>query len=171
MARRVILGKIGADYRFRVSQPGLDAATAGLDGLIFDADNIPARVAATGLATIGAAPQPKQPATVTLAHGAAPSLCIGVAESTYVTTGFEYFSGTWFIRIRNPNLNGGNPSTRYNEVPDMVGQWVTPFLFEGDDSQGTVQSCGWRISWDGTNISLHNYSGNGIRVRWAALEF
>ncbi|NBJ13353.1 hypothetical protein [Microvirga arsenatis] len=171
MARRIILGKHGAGYRFRVSEPGVDAAAASLDQIIFDADNIPARVAATGVRTVGAAAQPSVPTVATISHGVDPSLCIGVAESTYQTTGFEYQDGTWFIRAQHPDVNSGNPYSQYNGVSAMVGEWVTPFLFEGDTSEGGVQSCGWSIAWTSSSLTIRNYSANGIRVRWAALEF
>ncbi|KFG68711.1 hypothetical protein [Microvirga sp. BSC39] len=172
MARRIILGQYGSGYRFRVSQPGLDAATAGLDALIFDADNIPARVAATGTGIVSAAPAPDQPFVQSYAHGANPSLCIGVARSRFPGNLMSQEPpGGWVLRIRNPKINNGNPTERWNYVNDMVNEWVTPFRFQGDDSAGDVQSCGWGISWTSTTISIRNYSGSDIDVRWAALEF
>lgn len=175
MARRIILGKDSSGYRFRVSQPGVDAATAGLDELIFDADNIPARVAATGLATIGGAAGPTSPTTVSLAHGASPSLCIGVASSLHVLSGapgtLSTPTGGWARICTDPAIDNGAPFPWWNQVSEMVGEWVTPFLYQGDDSAGLVVSCGWGISWSSNQVNLVNRSGYSIRVRWAALEF
>jgi len=172
MARRIILGKHGAGYRFRVSELGADAAAASLDQIIFDADNIPARVAASGVRLVSAAAQPSVPTVATISHGVDPSLCIGVAESTYVKElSLDPPTGSWLVRAQHPDVNNGNPYWQGNGVAAMVGEWVTPFLFEGDTSEGGVQSCGWSIAWTSSSLTIRNYSANGIRVRWAALEF
>lgn len=169
MARRIILGKYGSAYRFRVAQPGFDAALAGLDNLIFDADNIPARVAATGIALVDPAVSPHQPTTRQIAHTASPSLCIGVAEPT-TTPGYNA-DGMWRIIMQDPKVNNGNPTSLFYDLPEIHHQYCTPWMFYGDNSGGNVQSIGWKIQWNSSTISLINYSSNGIRVRWAALEF
>jgi len=170
MARRIILGRDGSTFRFRVSQPGFDATTADLDNLVFDADNIPTRIAATGLATVNKAPSPHDPTVLALAHGASPSLCIGVALPLDVVNPGSY-EGMWWYSEQNPDIGDGSPGGNVFNLEALRNQWVTPWLYSGDDSAGDTQSCGWGIRWNSSTISLVNYSYNPIRVRWAALEF
>jgi hypothetical protein len=170
VARRIVLGKVGSIYRFRVSQPGVDAATADLDQLLFDADNIPARVLASGVATLTNAPSPSVEATQNIALGVAPSLCIGVAQSLY-DNGDPAFLNMWWVRAQNPNVSGGTPYGNPNGIEELRSGWCTPWSFFGDDSSGGTKSCGWRIGWTSSTLTIYNRSSNNIRVRWAALGF
>jgi hypothetical protein len=171
MARRVVLGKVGGDFVFRVSRPGFDAVTADLDQLIYDADGIQARVAASGLTTAPASEYPLTPGTRTIAHGVAdPGLIIGVAQSMYEddTSGT---TGMWVGLNVDPNVSGGRVTIE--PLPwntDLMIGWCTPWIFSADDGDAKTAN-GWRIRWNSTNLFIDNFQAYGIRVRWAALEF
>lgn len=171
MARRVVLGKDGNDFVFRVSRPGFDAATADLDQLIFDADGVQARVAASGLATVAASSYPLSPGTTTIAHGVAdPGLIIGVAQSLYVDDA-SGTTGMWVGLNVDPNVSNGQVTVLpLNWNTDLMVGWCTPWIFSADD--GAAKSAnGWRIRWNSTSLFFDNFQKYGIRVRWTALEF
>ena len=170
MSRRIILGRNGSDYAFRVARPGFDAATASLDNLVFDADNIPTRVAATGLTTIGGVVQPNVPVTVDIAHGANPSLCIGVAQSQYINSNYPETDHQWEYMIVDPDILNGKERRALIENTYLALGWCAPWILT-IDADGIQASGGWRIQWTSTLIRLHNLSPHPIRVRWAALEF
>lgn len=169
MARRIVLGKVGSEFLFRVSQPGIDAATAGLDDLIFDADNIPARVSASGLATVSGTSHPTTESTNDVAHGLGyrPALVIGVAQSTYTDPLQPAENGKWFVRTYEPIVG----VSAFEAVQELKTGWCTPWYWQGDDSAGGFQSAGWRLAFNSTNVTIINRSANAIRVRWAALDF
>jgi hypothetical protein len=173
MARRVVLGKVGSDFVFRVSRPGFDAATTDLSNLIFDADGVQARVAATGLATVAASTFPLTPATTTIAHGvAAPGLAIGVAQSTYVDIQ-NTNTGMWVGMKRQNNVANGqvtNVPLPWND--DLKIGWCTPWRLAAEYApDGYAEANGWRIRWNNSSLFLDNFQAYGIRVRWAVLEF
>lgn len=171
MARRVVLGKVGSDFVFRVSRPGFDAATADLNQLLFDADGINARIARSGLATVPASTFPLSPGTVTIAHDVAdPGLIIGVAQSLYDDDASGN-TGMWVGLNRDPNVSNGAVTPlplAWND--DLKNGWCTPWIFSADD--GSAKSAnGWRIRWNSTSLFLYNFQRYQIRVRWNVLEF
>jgi hypothetical protein len=172
MARRVVLGNVGSEFIFRVSRPGFDAATADLDQLIFDADAIQARVAASGLTTVSASEYPLSPGTRTITHGVDnPGLAIGVAQSMYSNEFDPSNDGMWVGLDRDPQLSGGNVTIRpLNWNNDLKIGWCTPWMLNAD--QGEKKSGnGWRIRWNSTSLFIDNFQAYGIRVRWSMLEF
>jgi len=171
MARRIVLGRVGSNFVFRVSRPGFDAATADLDQLIFDGDGVHARVAASGQADVPASSYPLSPGTITIAHGVTdPGLIIGVAKSLYVDDPSGN-TGMWVGLNVDPNVSGGAVTLLpldWND--DLKIGWCTPWIFSADD--GSAKSAnGWRIRWNSTNLFIDNFQKYGIRVRWTALEF
>ena len=173
MARRVVLGNVGSEFIFRVSRPGFDAATADLDQILFDADAIQARVAATGLTTVPASTYPLSPGVRTIAHGVdSPGLAIGVAQSMVTTPTVEPENvGMWVGLDRDPQLSGGNVTMRpLNWNNDLKVGWCTPWMLNAD--QGEKKSGnGWRIRWNATTLFIDNFQAYGIRVRWSVVEF
>jgi hypothetical protein len=172
MARRVVLGKVGSEFVFRVSRPGFDAATADLNQLIFDADAIQARVAASGLTSVPESAYPLSPGTRTISHGVdSPGLAIGVAQSMYTNSADGSNDGMWVGLDRDPQLSGGNVTIRplpWNN--DLKIGWCTPWMLNAD--QGEKKSGnGWRIRWNNTTLFIDNFQAYGIRVRWSVLEF
>jgi hypothetical protein len=172
MARRVVLGNVGSEFVFRVSRPGFDAATADLDQLIFDADAIQARVAASGLTTVSASTYPLSPGVRTISHGVdSPGLAIGVAQSMYTNSADASNDGMWVGLDRDPQLSGGNViivPLHWNN--DLKIGWCTPWMLNAD--QGEKKSGnGWRIRWNNTTLFIDNFQAYGIRVRWSVLEF
>jgi hypothetical protein len=167
MARRIVLGQVGSAFRFRVAEPGVDAATADLDQLIFDADNIPTRILATGTTTVDLAPNPGTPNVRELSHGVSPSLMIGVAQSIWTSGGEVNETNEWLVRT----LTTGNSLGRF-VLFDMAAKdgWSTPWYWFGNEPDQS-QSCGWRLGWDASKVYVYNHSGASIRVRWTALDF
>jgi hypothetical protein len=171
MARRVVLGQVGGAFRFRVAQPGVDAATADLDQLIFDADAIPTRILATGLATVGQTLDPNVPTLRELSHGVSPSLVIGVAQSIYTTPGQVDETNQWVVIQRLAPSQGGGTGAFTIDPAGLKDGWAAPWYWFGTESGGATQSCGWRLGWDSSKVYLYNHSARDIRVRWTALDF
>lgn len=166
MARRVVLGQVGGAFRFRVAEPGVDAATADLDQLIFDADHIPTRILATGTTTLGLATSPTVPSERELNHGVSPSLVIGVAQSIWTSGGEVNETNEWLVRTETTSGLGGfviNPA-------GLRDGWATPWYWFGNEPSQS-QSCGWRLGWDSSKVYIYNHSAASIRVRWTALDF
>jgi hypothetical protein len=170
MARRIILGQYGSAYRFRVSQAGYDAATADLDGLIFDADAIPAKILTTGLLTITNATSTSSPGQASASHGSDPTLVIGVAQSQYPGVNGGVSQYRWFGVRQLSSSNGGGISG-YAETNELDTGWCSPWYYFQDDQDGTTHCGGWKLFWDGSTVRVENHSGYQIKVRWTALSF
>lgn len=168
MARRVVLGQVGGAFRFRVAEPGVDAATADLDQLIFDADNIPTRILATGTTTLGLAPDPGTPSVREISHGVSPSLVIGVAQSIWTSGGSADETNEWLVRTLT--TGGGGLGGFVINPPGLRDGWSTPWYWFGEEP-GQAQSCGWRLGWDSSKVYIYNHSAASIRARWTALDF
>jgi hypothetical protein len=171
MARRVVLGQVGSAFRFRVAQPGVDAATADLDEMIFDADAIPTRILATGTATVGPAANPTTPTILQQSHGVTPSLVIGVAQSIYTTPGQVDETNQWIVIQQLAASQGGGMGAFAIDPPGFKDGWAAPWYWFGTGQSGDSQSCGWRLGWDSSRVYLYNHSAVNIRTRWTALDF
>jgi len=162
MARRIILGKNGANVQFRVSAPGFDAATAPLDALLFDGDNVPARVAAQG--EFRAAAGSINGVASAQAHGVpGVSLCIAIARPWEIGAPGDWY---YFLRLSNGSVTGGRVG---KDIMDK--NYCTPFYWWADQTTGATEVCGWRFSWDSGQVIATNFTPYPLDVRWAALEY
>lgn len=169
MARRIILGNNGGEYQFKVSAAGYDAATADLDGLLFDADNIPARVAASGRFTAPATEGFMNPSETTRSHGAA-----NIAAAFAIAKPIPDVEGStayWYYGLRLAPGQGGSTTWYVLENAHMTDNYCTPFYWEGDDAGGGSYVSGWRFIWNSTSVVVQNFAPDRLDVRWVALEF
>ncbi|MCB5173636.1 hypothetical protein [Microvirga lenta] len=164
MARRIILGRNGGPYQFKVSAAGYDAATAPLDGLLFDADNVPARVAAQG--TFRAERGNYLGVETARSHGvSSPSMCIAIARPWNPVTSSV---GDWYVWFR---LASGTASAGKLDRPLMDKNYCTPFYWWADQGNGTTEFCGWKFRWTSSQVICESFTYEQLDVRWAALEF
>lgn len=164
MARRIILGRNGGQYQFKVSAAGYDAATAPLDALLFDADNVPARVAAQG--TFRAATGSPIGVQTARSHGvSSPSMCIAIGRPWDTV---QLAPGDWEYWIR---LSSGTASNAPLNRALMNKNYCTPFYWWADQTGGTTEFCGFKFNWSSTQVIVTNFCPHPIDIRWAALEF
>lgn len=162
MARRIILGQNAGRYQFKVSAAGYDAATAPLDALLFDADNVPARVAAQGVFRAAAgSPTGVQTAR---SHGASsPSMCIAIGRPWQLGG-----VGDWYYLLR---LSNGSVTGYALNRPLMDKNWCTPFYWWADQTNGATEYCGFKFNWSSSQVIVTNFTAYELDIRWAALEF
>lgn len=181
MSRRIFLGQDGTGaLRIRAAKPAYDALTAPLDGILFDADAVPGRIITQGKQFCANNPYqvtyPNTPQATTIAHGIDSSLsyiitAIGQAQNSDGTLADDW-------RYWGHGINGGGAGSVVSRPlgnAQMLKQFCTPFRFSGSfgpDSNGNDRDYwgGWWISWDSTNLTVTNNCGNGVYVRWMALE-
>lgn len=169
MARRIILGRNGGTFQFRVSAAGYDAATAQLDGILFDGDYIPARVAASGTFRVPKGTNINVPGEASRSHGLA-----GIAMAMAIARPWDDVlnePGDWYYFLGLPPGQGGGVGGYRLDNSRMDAQYVTPFYWDGDSLQGETYQCGWKFFWDGSQVTARNYTLRPLDVRWAALEF
>ncbi len=172
MARRVIIGNDGSGrMRIRTSMPGYDAATAPLDGLLFDADAIPGRIISEGQQychwymhdnTAAGLPQ-----TTAIPHYATGNfIIIGIAKAMYEGGSLP---PDW--RLKSRKIVNGVASIYFSYMGGAAtGNYLTPFYISGDHGGGHTFWYGWKLRWDSENIIIDNYLANGLWLRWQALE-
>ena len=166
MARRLILGDDGSgSYHFKVSKPGIDAATAPLDQLLFDARNVPFRYRYKGEVSVpakssgGGASRPANSTLVAHGLGTVPwILAIARPQETAPN------NAQWWVWKNGPSwayLNAGG-------LPN--GSWTAPWRQEGQtgDTSGQYYG-GWWHDADATHVAFYTW-GCGLIVRWGYLE-
>ncbi|HZH10534.1 MAG TPA: hypothetical protein VEZ24_09195 [Microvirga sp.] len=175
MARRIVLGDVGSNYVFRVSRAGYDAATADLDGLLFDADHIPARWENEGTVTCPGGRGPVSgevdlwyPGTVTVSHGSTPSVIMGLA---YPLSS----NNRWYTVHATVDHVSGTGNTHYHtyEFSHMDDNYCSPHWLTSDyDNGDSLQQLrgGWKLEWNSSTITITNNSPYPIRVRWLAIK-
>lgn len=175
MARRIVLGRVGSEYVFRVSRAGYDAATADLDGLLFDADYIPARFEAEGTVTCPGGRGPVSgevelwyPGKVTISHGTSPSIIMGLAYPLSA-------DNRWYWVHATANHFSGTGDIHYHtyEFGHMDGNYCSPHWLTSDyDNGDSLQQLrgGWKLEWDSSSITITNATPYSIRVRWLAVK-
>lgn len=174
MARRIVLGKVGSDYVFRVSRAGVDAATADLDGLLFDADHIPARYEGEGTITCPAGRDPVSgetdlwiPGKVTVSHGVDPSVIMGLAYPLSSDNRWRW------VRAIAGDDGVGETSYYYYDFGHMDDNYCSPHWMTSNIDDGSIIQewrGGWRLEWNSSTITITNNAPHSIRVRWLAIK-
>jgi len=175
MARRVFIGNSGGAFIGRVSRAGYDALTAGPEGLIFDAADIPLRRAGGGEITAASdpsdhygSPTPNAKTTTIPHYITQGDLVIRAIAQSLGRTATGEFVGQW--RIYQTGLVSGLrrsiPFHWDNTYVHGTDRWLTPFYFDQEIDSDDHRYGGWVVRWDYTNIYFDLYTAVSLKIRW-----
>lgn len=179
MSRRVVIGNVpGLGFKMRAAFPGYDAATAPLNGLIFDADYVPGRIIGSGSGQ--APPQPRthpddaaKPVSFGHGLGRVPDMMIVVAQALAPANGAP---DPWGYLFYAPELGPGWRGALLGNA-NMDYRYVAPFNFQGNNKGGQYQSGlggyyfgGWDYTFDASSLVIWTRVPQILSFIWVALE-
>lgn len=172
MSRRLLIGNAGAGFKIRQVLPGFDAASPSLNGVVFDSDNLPMRIVGSGEFDLAA---------VDPIEGRDFSVDIIAVANVPHSLGYIPFVAAiawcaqWSYAQQKPNPIDATRAVwgrKVLGVPNMDGNYVTPYVLQGSTGGSTVYSFhgGWDVRPSTTNIRFRNQTCDSLHIKYTLYD-